>query len=87
MIEGQPDLFAFPVPAAAASAADLLTEENDPMYEQAVEVVLKNRKASFSLVQRSLKIGYNRAARLIERMETDGYVSAMKSDGSREVLA
>jgi len=60
--------------------------EKDPMYDQAVEVVLKNRKASISLVQRHLKIGYNRAARLVEDMETAGLVSAMTADGKRDIL-
>jgi S-DNA-T family DNA segregation ATPase FtsK/SpoIIIE len=60
--------------------------EKDPMYDQAVEVVLKNRKASISLVQRHLKIGYNRAARLVEEMEKAGLVSAMSGAGQREIL-
>ncbi|TAL71247.1 MAG: DNA translocase FtsK, partial [Burkholderiaceae bacterium] len=60
--------------------------EKDPMYDQAVEVVLKNRKASISLVQRHLKIGYNRAARLVEDMEKAGLVSSMSSSGQREIL-
>jgi len=60
--------------------------EKDPMYDQAVEVVLKNRKASISLVQRHLKIGYNRAARLVEDMEKAGLVSAMSGSGQREIL-
>jgi len=60
--------------------------EKDPMYDQAVEVVLKNRKASISLVQRHLKIGYNRAARLVEDMEKAGMVSPMSSNGQREIL-
>jgi DNA segregation ATPase FtsK/SpoIIIE, S-DNA-T family len=70
---------------------DLLGEggsggEKDPMYDQAVEIVLKNRKASISLVQRHLKIGYNRAARLVEDMEKAGLVGAMSSSGQREIL-
>ncbi|MDB5882579.1 MAG: ftsK [Ramlibacter sp.] len=60
--------------------------EKDPMYDQAVEIVLKNRKASISLVQRHLKIGYNRAARLVEEMEKAGLVGAMSSSGQREIL-
>jgi S-DNA-T family DNA segregation ATPase FtsK/SpoIIIE len=74
------------------SLADMLGEggngagEKDPMYDQAVEVVLKNRRASISLVQRHLKIGYNRAARLVEDMEKAGLVSSMSSSGQREIL-
>ena len=60
--------------------------EKDPLYDQAVEVVLKNRKASISLVQRHLKIGYNRAARLVEDMEKAGLVSSMSTNGQREIL-
>ncbi len=62
------------------------TGEKDPMYDQAVEIVLKNRKASISLVQRHLKIGYNRAARLVEDMEKAGLVSSMSSSGQRDIL-
>ncbi|WP_305072423.1 DNA translocase FtsK [Propionivibrio sp.] len=61
--------------------------ESDPLYDQAVEIVLKNRRASISLVQRHLRIGYNRSARLIEAMEKAGLVSAMDARGGREVLA
>jgi S-DNA-T family DNA segregation ATPase FtsK/SpoIIIE len=60
--------------------------EADPLYDQAVEVVLKNRRASISLVQRHLRIGYNRAARLLEDMEKAGMVSPMQSNGNREIL-
>jgi S-DNA-T family DNA segregation ATPase FtsK/SpoIIIE len=65
--------------AAAASEAD-------PLYDEAVAIVLKTRKASISSVQRQLRIGYNRAARLIEDMEAAGIVSAMESNGNRTVL-
>lgn len=61
--------------------------ESDPLYDQAVEIVLKNKRASISLVQRHLRIGYNRAARLVEQMESAGLVSSMSSSGSREILA
>ncbi|MBV2204579.1 MAG: DNA translocase FtsK 4TM domain-containing protein [Pseudomonas sp.] len=60
--------------------------EADPLYDQAVEVVIKTRRPSISLVQRHLRIGYNRAARLIEQMERAGLVSAMGSNGNREVI-
>ncbi|POR48204.1 DNA translocase FtsK [Paraburkholderia eburnea] len=62
-------------------------DESDPLYDQAVEVVIKNKRASISLVQRHLRIGYNRAARLLEQMEQSGLVSAMSSSGNREILA
>jgi len=62
------------------------TGEKDPLYDQAVEIVLRTRRPSISLVQRHLRIGYNRAARLIEDMERAGLVSAMQSNGNREVL-
>ena len=61
--------------------------ESDPLYDQAVAIVLKTRRASISLVQRHLRIGYNRAARLIEQMERAGLVSAMQTNGNRDVLA
>ena len=61
--------------------------ESDPLYDEAVAIVVKTRRASISLVQRNLRIGYNRAARLIEEMERSGLVSAMQSNGNREVLA
>jgi DNA segregation ATPase FtsK/SpoIIIE, S-DNA-T family len=60
--------------------------ESDPLYDQAVAIVLKTRRASISLVQRHLRIGYNRAARLIEQMERAGMVSAMQSNGNRDIL-
>ncbi|HZY16466.1 MAG TPA: DNA translocase FtsK, partial [Ramlibacter sp.] len=60
--------------------------EADPLYDRAVEVVLKNQKASISLVQRHLAIGYNKAANLLEAMEKAGLVSAMNGRGQREIL-
>jgi S-DNA-T family DNA segregation ATPase FtsK/SpoIIIE len=71
--------------AAAESGADAVAEA-DPMYDQAVAIVLQNRRASISLVQRHLRIGYNRAARLLEQMEKAGLVSAMASNGNRDIL-
>jgi len=62
-------------------------DEADPLYDEAVAVVTETRKASISYVQRRLKIGYNRAARMIEEMEAAGVVSMVQSNGSREVLA
>ena len=61
-------------------------DEADPLYDQAVEVVLKTRRPSISLVQRHLRIGYNRAARLIEQMERSGLVTPMGTNGNREVI-
>jgi S-DNA-T family DNA segregation ATPase FtsK/SpoIIIE len=60
--------------------------EQDPLYDQAVQVVLESRKASISGVQRRLKIGYNRAARMVETMEASGLVGPLQSTGSREIL-
>ena len=61
-------------------------ENSEPLYDEAVEFVLDSRRASISAVQRKLRVGYNRAARLIETMEEAGVVSSMNSNGSREVL-
>lgn len=75
-----------PVPgfSTAGEAGD---SEADPLYDEAVAFVLETRKASISSVQRKLRVGYNRAARLIEQMEASGVVSPMGSNGNREVLA
>ncbi len=66
---------------------DVSDAESDPLYDQAVQIVTESRRASVSGVQRRLKIGYNRAARIVEAMEAAGVVSAMQGNGSREVLA
>ncbi|HET9976772.1 MAG TPA: DNA translocase FtsK 4TM domain-containing protein [Burkholderiaceae bacterium] len=60
--------------------------ESDPMYDQAVAIVLQHKRASISLVQRHLRIGYNRAARLLEQMEKSGLVSSMATNGNRDLL-
>ncbi len=60
--------------------------ESDAMYDQAVAIVLQHRRASISLVQRHLRIGYNRAARLLEQMEKSGLVSAMSTNGNRDII-
>jgi S-DNA-T family DNA segregation ATPase FtsK/SpoIIIE len=60
--------------------------EADPMYDQAVAIVLQHRRASISLVQRHLRIGYNRAARLLEQMEKSGLVGSMNTNGSRDLI-
>jgi len=60
--------------------------ETDPMYDQAVGIVLQHKRASISLVQRHLRIGYNRAARLLEQMEKSGLVSSMATNGNRDLL-
>lgn len=76
----------------ASEAADLFGDEQgdaelDPLYDEAVAFVLRSRRASISFVQRQLRIGYNRAARLVESMEAAGLVSSMGHNGVREVLA
>jgi len=72
--------------ADGSGKGGVYANEADPLYDQAVEIVLKNRRASISLVQRHLRIGYNRAARLLEDMERAGMVSVMQSNGNREIL-
>jgi S-DNA-T family DNA segregation ATPase FtsK/SpoIIIE len=73
----------FPGDTAGGSGAD----EADPLYDEAVKIVTETRRASVSGIQRRLKIGYNRAARMVEEMEAAGVVSPLQSNGSREVLA
>jgi S-DNA-T family DNA segregation ATPase FtsK/SpoIIIE len=88
---GAPDYIDAVLGAPAGSEAEAggtsQVEENDPLYDQAVAIVIESRRASISLVQRHLRIGYNRAARLVEQMEVAGLVSPMESNGSRTVLA
>jgi len=71
---------------AAGEGGGSSDAESDPLYDQAVAVVLQNKRASISLVQRHLRIGYNRAARLLEQMEQSGLVSGMSGSGNREIL-
>ena len=70
-------------PAAGMGGDD----ESDPLYDEAVRIVTESRRASISGVQRRLKIGYNRAARMVEAMEAAGVVGPLESNGNREVLA
>jgi len=72
--------------AAAPGVAGQADGESDPLYDQAVQIVLQHRKASISLVQRHLRIGYNRSARLLEQMEQSGLVSALTPSGNRDIL-
>jgi len=81
---GQTPVTANEIQSAAAGEED---PESDPLYDEAVDYVCRSRRASISSVQRKLRIGYNRAARLIETMEMAGVVSEMGSNGQREVLA
>jgi len=74
-----------PIPGWSGSESSS-SEDSDDLYDEAVSFVLESRRASISAVQRKLRIGYNRAARLIESMEEAGLVSEMSSNGSREVL-
>jgi DNA segregation ATPase FtsK/SpoIIIE, S-DNA-T family len=75
-----------PEVAEEAAVDGVPAGEKDPLYDQACDIVLRTRRPSISLVQRHLRIGYNRAARLIEDMERAGMVSPMQSNGNREVL-
>ncbi|MEJ2391481.1 MAG: DNA translocase FtsK 4TM domain-containing protein [Gammaproteobacteria bacterium] len=72
------------IDSAAGSSGD---DESDPLYDEAVRIVTESRRASISGVQRRLKIGYNRAARMVEAMEAAGVVGPLESNGNREVLA
>jgi len=77
-----------PVPGMATeSDGEGGDSESDPLYDEAVEFVTESRRASISSVQRKLRIGYNRAARLIEAMEAAGVVSEMSANGNRDVIA
>jgi S-DNA-T family DNA segregation ATPase FtsK/SpoIIIE len=82
--EGIPGLSDEPAESGGEGAVD---GEQDPLYDEAVRIVTESRRASVSGVQRRLKIGYNRAARLVESMEAAGLVGPLQSNGSREVLA
>ncbi|HRE32850.1 MAG TPA: DNA translocase FtsK, partial [Candidatus Berkiella sp.] len=84
---GQPAYIESVVQSSPSSTTSALDGELDELYDQALAIVTESRKASISLVQRRLKIGYNRAARLIEQMESEGVVSSVLSNGTREVLA
>lgn len=75
------------IPGLSGGDTDGGGAESDALYDQAVQIVLESRKASISYVQRRLKIGYNRAARMVEEMESAGVVSQVTSSGTREVLA
>lgn len=76
-----------PVPGMATEGDGESDDESDPLYDEAVAFVTETRKASISSVQRKLRVGYNRAARLIETMEAAGVVTEMGANGGREVIA
>ena len=65
---------------------DLISSNNDELYTKAVDIVIKQQKVSTSYIQRYLQIGYNRAARIIEKMEEDGIISEANNAGKRHVL-
>lgn len=75
------------LPGEGGSRADDVDAETDALYDEAVAIVTESRRASISYVQRRLRIGYNRSARIIEQMEAAGVVSPVESNGNREVLA
>lgn len=86
---GQPEYLYEVTEESGDSSGGLDTQsgEHDPLYDQAVRIVTESRRASISLVQRRLRIGYNRAARMMEEMESAGIVSSVDNSGTREVLA
>lgn len=86
-IEGILDGPRDPIPGVDPVQSVDADAEQDPLYDQAVRIVTETRKASISGVQRRLKIGYNRAARMVETMEEAGIVGPLEANGSREVLA
>ena len=75
------------LPSAFRDENALSDPESDPLYDQAVEFVTRTRRASISSVQRQLRVGYNRAARMIETMEMAGVITPAEDNGRREVLA
>jgi S-DNA-T family DNA segregation ATPase FtsK/SpoIIIE len=81
IVRGPAEGGAEPIPGLETSG-----EDADPLYDEAVRIVTESRKASISYIQRRLKIGYNRAARMVEEMEKSGLVGPLESNGSREVL-
>ena len=87
ILDHRSDADILPGMAGAGGGGDESDEAEEPLYDEAVQFVTESRRASISAVQRKLRIGYNRAARLIETMEQQGIVSEMNSNGSREVLA
>jgi S-DNA-T family DNA segregation ATPase FtsK/SpoIIIE len=82
IVRGPSEGGADPIPGLETSSDDM-----DPLYDEAVRIVTETRKASISYIQRRLKIGYNRAARMVEEMEQSGVVGPLESNGSREVIA
>lgn len=90
---GEPEyisaIIASPEEGGADPIAGLETASSDvdPLYDEAVRIVTETRKASISYIQRRLKIGYNRAARIVEEMESSGLLGPLESNGSREILA
>lgn len=82
IVRGPAEGGAEPIPGLEISSDDM-----DPLYDEAVKIVTETRKASISYIQRRLKIGYNRAARMVEEMEQSGVVGPLESNGSREVIA
>ena len=76
-----------PIPGDATSSGGEGDSESDPLFDEAVALVTESRNASISSVQRKLRIGYNRAARIVEKMEEIGIVGELESNGRREVLA